>query len=256
MIGEKGAASKKSSRHTKRSAPAQEENMRRVGNKNALKHGVFTEIVMLPDEDPKEFEELHRSLIDEWDPCGPTEEDIVLGLAQQLWRKRRIVRFQNRKIEATVKRNEALDLLLEKHDKTYSMLLNDIQAGNSLTEQIILEKFGPSMAQYFKTKVPRDKFKSDSEWIKAVNELANDVMEVNTVIHSHSTWTEDELSDEAIVTKELALEERIDAGIDSSIKRLGHVMAFKSMVRSRSSPMKAEPLKEIEAPKLAIEADE
>jgi hypothetical protein len=63
------------------------------GNKpppNALKYGVFAETIILPGEDPKEFEQLHRDLIQEWLPSGPAEHDAVLTLAKCMWRKRRI----------------------------------------------------------------------------------------------------------------------------------------------------------------------
>ena len=41
---------------------------------NAQKHGVFAEPLILPGEDPREFEALHSALIEEWNPSGPSEE--------------------------------------------------------------------------------------------------------------------------------------------------------------------------------------
>jgi hypothetical protein len=38
---------------------------------NAQKHGVFAEPLILPGEDPREFEALHSALIEEWAPSGP-----------------------------------------------------------------------------------------------------------------------------------------------------------------------------------------
>jgi hypothetical protein len=46
---------------------------------NAQKHGVFTVNPVMPGEDPREFEQLHFALIDEWQPSGPTEEDAVFS---------------------------------------------------------------------------------------------------------------------------------------------------------------------------------
>jgi hypothetical protein len=56
---------------------------------NALKHGAFSKMTIIPGEDPQEFEELHSALIEEWAPVGPTEEDTVLSIATGIWRKRR-----------------------------------------------------------------------------------------------------------------------------------------------------------------------
>ena len=41
---------------------------------NAQKHGVFAEPLILPGEDPREFEALHAALIEEWSPSGPSEQ--------------------------------------------------------------------------------------------------------------------------------------------------------------------------------------
>ena len=60
---------------------------------NAQKHGVFAEPLILPGEDPREFEALHSALIEEWNPSGPSEESRVFGIADAEWRKLRSRRF-------------------------------------------------------------------------------------------------------------------------------------------------------------------
>src|SRR5262245_58692308 len=65
---------------------------------NALKHGAFSKIAIIPGEDPQEFKELHSALIKEWGPVGPTEEDTVLTIATGIWRKRR----QQKLIQAAI----------------------------------------------------------------------------------------------------------------------------------------------------------
>jgi hypothetical protein len=62
-------------------------NKRKGNHPNALKHGAFAKTTILPGEDPREFEELHSALIEEWTPVGPTEEDAVLTIARGVWRK-------------------------------------------------------------------------------------------------------------------------------------------------------------------------
>ena len=65
----------------------------------AVKHGAFAKTAILPGEDPKEFEELHSAVIEEWAPVvGPTEEDAVLSIAKGIWRKRRFQKFLHAKI--------------------------------------------------------------------------------------------------------------------------------------------------------------
>ena len=60
---------------------------------NAQKHGAFSVCPTIPGEDPREFQELHSALIDEWQPSGPSEEDAVFSLADLMWSKLRAQRF-------------------------------------------------------------------------------------------------------------------------------------------------------------------
>lgn len=76
-----------------------------VASKNALKHGVLSRQVVLPDEDPAEFEDFRRRLMEDLKPAGELEtvfaERIMLGA----WRLRRVVR-----LEAAVIRSQESEL--------------------------------------------------------------------------------------------------------------------------------------------------
>jgi hypothetical protein len=50
---------------------------RRFRKPNALKHGGFSRIELMPWEDRQEFEELHRGLKEEFEPKGPLQEDCI-----------------------------------------------------------------------------------------------------------------------------------------------------------------------------------
>ena len=64
---------------------------------NAQKSGVFAEPLILPGEDPREFEVIHSALIEEWTPSGLSEEGKVFGMADAEWRKLRSRRFAQAK---------------------------------------------------------------------------------------------------------------------------------------------------------------
>ena len=96
--------------------------MSKYENKNALKHGAFAEVVILPNEDSKEFEELHDTVLCEWNPEGPTEHGLVMSLTKDLWRKRRIGRFYQRNIEKILERRRELERL----DKIMIPLLESV----------------------------------------------------------------------------------------------------------------------------------
>jgi hypothetical protein len=60
----------------------------------ALKHGAYSQSILLPGEDPAAFEQLHADLIAEFAPIGRLEEDIVLTIAQHVWRKQNIATYR------------------------------------------------------------------------------------------------------------------------------------------------------------------
>ena len=73
--------------------------MAKPENSNAVKHGVYSEMILLPGEDREEFEALHNALREEWDPQGPSQEDKVFNIARNMWRKRRSGRYQKESVE-------------------------------------------------------------------------------------------------------------------------------------------------------------
>src|SRR5579864_1893041 len=74
-----------------RSKGPRPENLEKV-RLNGLKHGLRTEQVILPGEDPAEFEALRGALHDEWEPATLTRALLVERLAIAAWRLRRATR--------------------------------------------------------------------------------------------------------------------------------------------------------------------
>ena len=62
---------------------------------SALKHGAFSEILILPGEDPQEFEKLKNELFAEYKPSGISEERVMMAIARAFWQERRLVLFQH-----------------------------------------------------------------------------------------------------------------------------------------------------------------
>ena len=73
----------------KSTGPKTEEGKARV-SRNALKHGLTAENVVLPGEDRDYFEQFRFGLFDELRPEGNLETQLVLRLAAQQWRLQRI----------------------------------------------------------------------------------------------------------------------------------------------------------------------
>ena len=61
---------------------------------NGLKYGLYAETLILPSEDPAEFDALLDRLDSEHQPATPTEEQFVSQLAMACWRRARVQRME------------------------------------------------------------------------------------------------------------------------------------------------------------------
>jgi hypothetical protein len=61
-------------------------------SKNALRHGLYASDMVLPWENEADFKALLAEFCDEYQPLGPTEQELVIDLTRLRWIKRRIMR--------------------------------------------------------------------------------------------------------------------------------------------------------------------
>ena len=57
---------------------------------NSLKHGAFSEVLILPGEDPAAFEELKQRLFVEYNVSGCSEESTMTSIARTMWQLQRL----------------------------------------------------------------------------------------------------------------------------------------------------------------------
>ena len=57
---------------------------------NAVRHGVLSELTVLPWEDEAEYAKLLKALVEEYRPRGPTEDHLIEEIAGVIWRKCRL----------------------------------------------------------------------------------------------------------------------------------------------------------------------
>ena len=80
-----------------------------VSKKNAMKHGLLAKEIVVRDEDPVEFACVLENLVDEYQPQGPLEGQLVERIAACMWRLRRLYR-----IEAGILTHESLTIELDR----------------------------------------------------------------------------------------------------------------------------------------------
>src|SRR5215471_3205824 len=64
--------------------------MSKKGNKNSRKHGVYAKEILLPNESPEEFEQLHQAFRSQYNPIDEAEEAMVYGLVVIQWQIARL----------------------------------------------------------------------------------------------------------------------------------------------------------------------
>ncbi len=217
---------------------------------NALKHGVFAAAAIIPGEDRWEFEELHTSLIQEWQPDGPTEEDAVLDIAKSVWRKRRVQRL----LEIQVQEN-SLNPNHRAYDEDVALKLFAGAVAHE-PETAFRDRtrcLSPERISQLVEKCPRTKFKTTAEWAAAVVDEINSQLletiapaEVQEILKVSGSLSSAYLLDDDLLERELMLDGHLSAIIDRAVKRLVQIKAMKQMLAATQLDRSSVPPKKVD----------
>jgi hypothetical protein len=205
---------------------------------NALKHGVFAKIVILPWEDPEEFRILHTAVIAEWNPVGPTEEDAVFTIAKSMWRKRRMQLFLENDMQRCSTYPDHVAYREAHMLRSFCEILES-SANKPENFELGFRLLSAENRDRLRRKFPRHDFQSTSEWIRAIQNEVTSVLlpeaecfdrSVEVLIGRDAGFFTQE-----VVKHELAVDERLDAMIDRAVKRLMQAKAYKQMLGSTSA---------------------
>ncbi|SEE51311.1 hypothetical protein [Bradyrhizobium erythrophlei] len=234
---------------------------RRPRKPNALKHGAYSSIELLPWEDPDAFEGLRRAIWEEWGPEGPSEHDCVETMFLCLWRKHRV--RAKRKVDTAV----ALDrvenrvfqerpppVLLEneleviKHAlaETHSPPRDDYERLLSFSASLHLETdamvlrltislLPTEFRDHLNEKVREDSHNTTQDWLIALKReidyvLLPRIRERRPDPNGYLPAAAEILAAEKTM-EDLAVEERLDAALDRAMRRLYFLKAQKQLER-------------------------
>lgn len=201
-----------------------------------------TTFVILPGENPLEFEIVHAQLIEELSPDGPLERDQVLTIAKCHYRKQRLQRFLAARVEAAqfepshMAYDEAMALNAFFHAIDGATYFGEVRQW--------LGRLGAHFADHLDAKCPKHKFKTVEDWVKAMQE------EVQKVLLPAATRFRDP-PDEALIqqssailtddvfARELEFEERIDRMIEQARARLEKIKKSKQQTSFREAQRRA-----------------
>jgi hypothetical protein len=219
--------------------------MAKPKNSNAVKHGAFSIMIILPGEDREEFKALYDALVEEWDPQGPTQEDKVFNIANNMWRKRRSQRYLREAAELG-------DLINRREDRDIEAIIDFLEgaeAGKPFSELKLPKRWVAAL----KKDIPRKKFDSDEAWHKKLVEAVNELFWELCAEQGQNTkeLIVNRFCDEKVIAEQLALEERLDAKIDRALVALGRMKTMQAMGlgRRQAGPLiEHEPTKQIDSP--------
>lgn len=180
---------------------------------NALKHGAFSALALMPWEDPTELEDLRRRVFDELQPDGPLQEDAVNSIVSAMWRKQRL--RDKRKFDTAAELERAYNRILWEEPRPFfetkgegiihvlsnrpartpaspqpgrpasprddhqqlvgfsSRLYGDTAAG---IIKLSIKMLPPEFSKHLEEKVPADNFDTNIEWAFALKSEVDNVL--------------------------------------------------------------------------------
>jgi len=139
---------------------------RKYKRPNAQKYGIFATPVIIPGEDPSEFQAVLAELIEEWKPAGPSLRHALHCLADSMWRLRRL--------KKAVQTELCTDTFDPKHPAFqeqwgFIMFHSCLRSEPETCFEKHAKKYlRPAKISYLEQKFPRSNYQSASEWAKAV----------------------------------------------------------------------------------------
>jgi hypothetical protein len=208
---------------------------KKIKSGNALKHGLYSQQVILPGEKPRDYALLCARLREEWAPEGPTEEELVDRLAAQLWKRRRLhlrgEAIMQARIDSIETRNRASNVR-----RYLKELAPEFAAAQNAKE---VESVLNRHKQYRETItdwIPRSQ--EEAKWGPAIaDHLAK--LRMSEPIYGPAKIPE--VVDVLDYELERKIDDRFDEAIDRTIKRLIQVKTSKAVFSSLYKPARPSP---------------
>jgi hypothetical protein len=109
---------------------------RKTSSMNALKHGLTAKTVVLSNENDDEYNGLLESYVQELQPTGPVEMDLVVEMANAKWRQRRL---HNMETELFERQMEDQKEMIDADYKSYDAVLEQTYAFRTLAHSVPLQ---------------------------------------------------------------------------------------------------------------------
>ena len=140
---------------------------RKYKRPNAQKHGLFARPLIIPGEDPREFDQILAELIAEWKPSDPTLRDALSDLAETKFRKRHLKNYVQ---------TELYQYTFNPHHPAFNevwgfgMFMQHLGSDpENCFDKYAKKYLRPNKIDDLNQKFPRTNYQSTAEWAKAVS---------------------------------------------------------------------------------------
>ena len=109
-------------------------------SRNAIRHGLCSDLVVLPHEDKAAFEELRQSYLDRFRPADHLESGLIEKMANATWRLNRLTGIETKTLEEQLlltAKKMALQLLETTPEEQLAWVFDHV-ANNSTTLTLLL----------------------------------------------------------------------------------------------------------------------
>ena len=187
------------------------------GKRNALKHGANAKAVLLWGEKYEDYESLRAGYFAEYYPDGPSEEYLVQALVDLVWRRRRVVRYDELKMQKRLNEIRKNNEIGRDRANLYDLASSFENLTSAEEVEAKLATLSPLYRAVISTKWPRAKDGDGKEWgAKIAKGL--EVWKTQDIYEEADEFIR-AVESESIVLDLMRLE-RIDAQIESTFKRL------------------------------------
>jgi hypothetical protein len=202
-----------------------------------LKFAAETDFVILPGENPLDFQIMHARLVEELSPNGPLEEDAVLTIAKCLWHKQRYQRFLAARVTTAQfdRRHEPYDeaTVLNAFSFAIRHAAGEDAADSGGIRRCLDQLGGPfaDFADHLEATCPRREFRTAEDWFKAMQkEFQKRLPPAAARFADPPTILTDD-----VFARELEFEEWIDKIIAQALTRLEKIKKSKQQTSFREA---------------------
>jgi hypothetical protein len=147
---------------------------RKKSSGNAMKHGAYTKKTLLPGESAGDWEDLKTRLWSEWAPDGPTEEFFVGQLAELMWRRERIARYDQAELAQAVTAVRLNNQAFRARKELQEIGPKFVQAKTFVSVEKLLRKYSYYEGAIRKW-VPRPNDQDEAKWGPAIAEYLEEL---------------------------------------------------------------------------------